>query len=187
MIGFRARYCYYVLMDLDTHHVLGYFTAIKHQVRLLPVNIGVFCVTFRLVGALLIWNHTPARLSCCPWLAMASTLLLSQQTAAALSTQWYKTVLSSAWYSTSLTLGIWSVSIRLCEDPNRGEQIFILFFQNRSWKIFGRPVKLSSAVIWVYGRTPSRTCSGGVLLLQVNFVFICQAQSQLHSSSDYLS
>ena len=30
--GFRARYCNYVIMDLETHHVLSFFTAIKHQV-----------------------------------------------------------------------------------------------------------------------------------------------------------
>ena len=32
MQGFRARYCNYVIMDLETHHVLSFFTAIKHQV-----------------------------------------------------------------------------------------------------------------------------------------------------------
>ena len=30
--GFRARYCNYVVMDLVTNHVLGFFVAIKHQV-----------------------------------------------------------------------------------------------------------------------------------------------------------
>lgn len=30
--GFRARFCYYVVMDLGTREILGFFTAIKHQV-----------------------------------------------------------------------------------------------------------------------------------------------------------
>ena len=33
-LGFRARYCYYVVMDLDSNHVLSFYTAIKLQVGL---------------------------------------------------------------------------------------------------------------------------------------------------------
>ena len=43
-LGFRARYCHYVVMDLDTGHVLSFYTAIKHQVRIVPkiVMINLF-------------------------------------------------------------------------------------------------------------------------------------------------
>ena len=34
-IGFSARYLHYVVMDLDSDHVLSFFTAIKHQVFLI--------------------------------------------------------------------------------------------------------------------------------------------------------